>query len=255
MKSLLTFVLTITLTAAASGQRSGVDSLLRAAEKSFIDGRYMDSELGARRALEHKALDIPGRISCERLIATSLIAQGKTQQAEPHFISILKMDPAFEMDPLLTSPKILTVFTETKKQFIQSGTADSSPGHGWDSPASSITYRALLFPGWEQIHKGRVQTGVVLAALGGVSLGTAVATEFLRSSARKDYLAARSPDDIAAKYKIYDRYYRAETYSFVFFALTYVASEIDLLTNHDIGLTTNAAGPAQSSTLTLTLHF
>ncbi len=256
MRLLLIFMLTCSLFAFAWGQRTQVDSLLNAAEVAFNEGAYENAELIAHRLLDSQVLHDADRIACERLIASSLIAQGKPRSAREHFISILKINPSFELDPVLTSPKILTVFTETKIQFASAKNIGPTLRANKNPLNPSITYRALLFPGWEQIHRGRVQTGTAFAALGAISLGTAVTAELLRSSARRDYLSATSPDDIAAKYRIYNRYSHAETYSFILFALTYAVSEIDLFTNGDLALEAYGGfGPDESTTLVLSLHF
>jgi len=256
MRPFLISLLIVFLTGTALSQRSEVDSLLKAAEKAFSDGNYDKAELGVRRVLDRRPLSTADRIASERLIATFLIAQGKIQPAKTHFIAILKMNPSFELDPLLTSPKILSVFTEAKNEFARQGNAYALPEENRDPAGSSITYRALLFPGWEQIHRGQVGKGLAFASIGAASLGTALASEFLRSSARKDYLSATTPDDINAKYRVYNRYYHIETYSLIVFALTYTASEIDLFTSNNLTLeTTSVLGLNESATLTFRIHF
>jgi tetratricopeptide (TPR) repeat protein len=254
-KLLLILVVILLISPLSWGQRADVDSLLQKAESSYNNALYEDAELTARRLLEYQDLRNIDRITCERLIASSLIAQGKPQPARDHFISILRIDPSFELDPVITSPKILSVFVETKRNFAPARSADSSLYIARDLKPP-ISYRAVLFPGWEQIHRGRAQMGAVFATLGAVSLGTGLATEFLRSSARKDYLSATTQNDITEKYKTYNRYYRAETYSFIVFALTYVASEIDLFTSGTQSLEVHAGpGRHESANLTLILRF
>jgi hypothetical protein len=256
MRLLLLSALTLLLFDTALAQRAEVDSILNVAERSYNEGYYENAELAARRLLESSSLQDTDRIACEGLIAFSLIAQGKPLPAREHFISILKINPFFELDPVLTSPKILAVFKETKLLFAPAPKVDSVPSAVHTPLKPSISFRAVLFPGWEQIHKGRTQTGIAFATLGAISLGSGIAAEFLRTSARKDYLSSTSPNDIADKYKIYNRYYHAETYSFILFALTYAASEIDLFTNGDQTMEAHSGlGPNQSATLVLTLHF
>ena len=255
-KFLLLVVVLVIVAPQSKGQRSVVDSLLSVAEQSFNNGAYEAAELLARRLLENQSVQDTDRIACERIIASALVAQGRPAQAREHFTSILKINPSFELDPILTSPKILSVFVETKRMFTPPKPPDSSLFIPRKLVTPSLSYRAVMFPGWEQVHQGRTTTGVVLATAGVVFLGSGIAAEFLRSSSRKDYLAATSPADIADKYKVYDRYHHLETYSFMLFALTYVASEVELFT---VGTQTlelhSRLVPTESTTLTLTLRF
>jgi len=255
-RTLLVMLFIVVGLSLSRGQRAGIDSVLTSAETSFNNGLYENAELIARRLLESHGLRDADRISCERIIAFSLIAQGKPQSAQDHFISILSINSTFELDPVLTSPKILSVFTETKRQFALAKSSDSTQRIAHDSFRSAITYRALLFPGWEQIHSGRSTAGATFLTIGVLTLGSGVAAEFLRSSARKSYNSATSPSDIADKYRTYNRYYHLEAYSFIAFGLTYIGSEIELFSNGAQTLEAHAArGPYESTNLTLSLEF
>jgi hypothetical protein len=172
------------------------------------------------------------RIEAERIIAFSLVAQGKTDLAREHFELILSTNPSFSLDPILTSPKILTVFQEAKINAAarRPGTAEAKRG---GQEGTNITFRAVLFPGWEQLYQGRSETGLILVGAGVLTLGSGMTFEILRAPARRDYLAATQPSDIASKYNTYNRYYRGEVYSFIAFAAVYVASEFDLFLNSD----------------------
>jgi hypothetical protein len=118
---------------------------------------------------------------------------------------------------------------------------------------TSITYRAVVFPGWEQLYAGRTTTGSLFLGAGVVTLGTGITFEILRSSARKEYLASTDPSDIRSKYDLYNRYYKAEITSFVAFAVVYAASEIDIFAfNHSPSVSVK---PVLSSTRGTTLTF
>ena len=240
----------------ARSQRAPVDSLVQAAENAFNNAMYENAELIARRLLESPGLPDTLRIACERLIGSSLIAQGKPSLAKEHFSVMLKIDPTFEFDPVITSPKILSVFTETKREFVASRRFDSTLVARAPATGSALSYRAILFPGWEQLHTDRSTMGTALLSLGALSLGSGIAAEFLRSSSRRDYLAATTPSDIADKYKIYNRYYRAESFAFIVFAATYAASEIDLFTSDTHSVQIHAAmGDHNSSQIVFSLRF
>ncbi len=213
------------------GQASSADSSLKSANRLYSTGAYESAELTARRAMEQGPIADSVRIEAERIIAFSLVAQGKSDLARDHFEVILATNPSFALDPILTSPKILTVFQEARLRYTASHAPASVEEKGNRGAFSGITYRTILFPGWEQYHQGRTTTGLILAGAGVVALGSALTFESLRAPARKDYLAATLPADIASKYDRYNRYYHGEVYSCIAFAAVYIASELDVFLN------------------------
>jgi hypothetical protein len=234
----------VVLVATSSAQTPASDSTLSAANKLYNAGSYESAELAARRRMELGPIAAPIRIEAERIIAFSLVAQGKPDLAREHFEIILSVDPSFGLDPVLTSPKILTVFQEAKIHAAavrRQGSIDASPNEG---ERSGVSFRAVLFPGWEQLHQGRSDVGLVFAGAGVLTLGSAITFEILRGSARKDYLAATQPGDIASKYNRYNRYYRGEVYSFIAFAGVYIASEFDIFLNSDRSVDIRATSAA-----------
>jgi len=215
----------------ASGQASRTDSALKAASKLYDSGSYESAELAARRLLEQAPILDSVRIEAERIIAFSLVAQGKMDLAREHFESILALNPTFALDPILTSPKILTVFQEARLLIASRYKGEGVSGGREDNAITSVSFRTAFFPGWEQYHQGRSEAGLIFASAGVLTLGSAITFEFLRAPARTDYLSATHPAEIASKYNTYNRYYRGEAYSFIAFAAIYVASEFDVFLN------------------------
>lgn len=255
-KTLIVVAAFVVLGPAASGQTFDRDSTLKAANRLYDAGSYESAELTARRLMEQGPMADSIRMEAERIIAFSLVAQGKTELAREHFESILAVNPSFEFDPILTSPKILTVFREAKLRSSAARKA-SIVADKKDKPVlSDITFRTILFPGWEQYYQGRTDVGLVFMSAGVLSLGSAIEFEILRAPARRDYLAATLPADIASKYRSYNRYYRGEVYSFIAFAAVYIASEFDVFLNRgrsvEIQLSTDEA---KGSGLVLSLRW
>ncbi len=213
------------------GQATVADSALKSANGLYNAGSYESAELAARRLMEQGPIADSIRVQAERIIAFSLVAQGKTELAREHFETILAVSPSFDLDPVLTSPKILAVFREAKLHFAAVRRPQQSADRQDKTFLSGITFRTVLFPGWEQLHQGRTTSGVIFGGAGLLTLGSALTFEAFRLPARKDYLAATQPADIDAKYKLYNRYYRGEVYSFIAFAAVYVASELDVFLN------------------------
>ena len=240
----------------ALAQKVESDSALDAANRLYNAGSYESAELAARRRIEQAPIADSIRVEAERIIAFSLVAQAKPALAREHFETILSLEPAFSLDAILTSPKILTVFQEAKIHSTATrkpGTADATTREG---EVTAITYRTVLFPGWEQLHQGRDTPGLVFGGAGVLTLGSAITFEFLRAPARRDYLAATQPSDISNKYDKYNRMYRGEVYSLVAFAAVYIASEFDVFLNPDPPMDIHAASNRLGgSDIVLSFHF
>lgn len=256
-------VLIISLIALCAGsafsqQTASTDSTLREIERLYNAARYSDAELEARRLREETVTGDSVKVQIEKWIAFSLIAQGKSSIARERFIMALTIDPDFDLDPVLTSPKILTVFNDAKAKYLsvirlQPDTAQS-PGLRRHTP---ISYRTVLFPGWEQLHRERTTVGAVFLGAGIATLGAGLALEFLRSDARDSYLKATLPADIASKYDSYNTYRKAETYSFIAFAVVYIASQVDIFTESTHLSAGGEAknGPSGGPSLTISVAF
>jgi hypothetical protein len=236
MKKYLIVVIIIFLSAVSAYSQNGgaIDSTLREIEGMYNSARYVDAELEARRLLEVPSIADSAAVRIEQWIAFSLIAQGKNSPARDRFIALLKIDPEYELDPVLTSPKILTVFNDARSMFLSSRRSQSSGEPSALFPQrGQITFRTLLFPGWEQHYQGKSTKGMIFLGAGAAALGSGIVFEALRSDARTEYLNATRPSDIAEKYDSYNTYRKAEIYSFIAFAVVYIVSEIDVVSSQD----------------------
>jgi hypothetical protein len=225
------FLLFLFLTPAYA-QQSSIDSTLTAIESLYNSGQYFSAELEARRLSEEKNLSDSVTIRIQKWIAFSLVAQGKNSLALERFASILTLSPTFDLDPVLTSPKILTVFNEAKTKFLSQQKQFSRDSAGETSSDlvknNSVTFRTIVFPGLEQLHRRQSARGIFFFSLGAASLGSGITFEVLRSNARNEYLKSTVPSDISSKYNTYNTYRKAEIYSFITFGVVYVLSEIDV---------------------------
>ena len=216
----------------ALAQSNSIDSTFHSIESLFESGMYVNAEVEARRVVEMPDLSDSVIIVAEKWIAFSLVAQGKLSLASDHFAALLKLNPQFELDPILTSPKILAVFNETKanlaaRRKLESDTLAVHPLR----QSIAVSFRTVVFPGWEQLHTNRATAGYLFLGGGIGALGAGIAFEALRSSARSEYLSATTASTIESKYSTYNNYYKAEAYAFSAFAIIYVVSEIDVFGN------------------------
>lgn len=243
---------TVILPSVRAQDGAGQDSLLATVRSLYENGSFVSAELEARRLLDQEGIGDSLRILAEQYIAFSLIAQGKNASAAEYFVSILKADSTYSLDPLLTSPKIIMVYEEGRRRFNQERSQTSPPVLSpVESPPSGPSFRLLLFPGWEQLHQGRSTKGTVLLSAGALTLGSFVTFDVLRRSAREDYLSATSPEEASARYEDYDRYYKAEYYSAAAFVAVYLYSAFDAF--FDLPPRLDAARTPDGSGVQLTL--
>jgi hypothetical protein len=232
MKKLISFFWFSVFTAVpALAQPKNIDSTFHAIESMFESGAYMNVEVEARRCAEQPMLVDSLRCIAEKWIAFSLVAQGRPTLALDHFSVVLTLNPQFELDPVLTSPKILAVFDEAKVRMNERRKISSDSATALSSNrAPEVSFRTIVFPGWEQLHENRTTSGTLFFAGGVGTLGAGIACETLRSSARSEYLSATTPSAIQSKYSAYNKYFKAGQYALGAFALVYLASEIDVFT-------------------------
>jgi hypothetical protein len=221
----LAFLCGGTLRAQTNARADSVVALLR---ELYEQGSYLSSEVEARRLLDTQSLPDSLRVQAEQYLAFSLVAQGKNAGAVDHLITILKIDSTFSLDPILTSPKILSVFGEARRQFGNLKPANHSPVlPGAQQQGRTVTFRTILFPGWEQAYQGRTAKGYTLLAAGVLSLGSTLVFDRKRRSARDEYLVADTPELAMSRYTVYNNSLKAEYYSLAAFLAFYVYSQFD----------------------------
>jgi hypothetical protein len=231
-----------------------VDSIVALVQGLYEQGSYLSSEVEARRLLENRSLPDSMRVRAEQYLAFSLVAQAKNTGAVDHFITILRIDSTFALDPILTSPKILSVFGEARKQYgILKLSEHSSHQSVQRLPEHGVTFRAVLFPGWEQAYQGRTVKGYSLIGAGILALGATVYFDRERRSAKEEYLAANTPELATSRYTRYNNNYKAEYYSLAAFLTFYVYSQFDAF--FDLPPHLDPVVTQSKSNVQVTLHF
>ena len=235
------------------------DSTLAAIRSLYDNGSYISAELQARRVLEDRRVNDTLRVQLEKYLGFTLVAQGKNESAEEHFLNALRIDSNLTLDPVLTSPKILTVFEAAKAQYrmemAKNESEASSQSRNLVTVSHGPTFRAILFPGWDQLHQGRRTKGYILLGAGAAAAVIAIASDFLRRDARTNYLNASTPSIAESRYNTYNLYYRTEIYSVSAFVLIYVYSELDAFLNLPPNLDANYSPSTRSMNLGLHITF
>jgi hypothetical protein len=204
------------------------DSLLTIIRDLYEKGSYLTAEVEARRLLDNHSLPDSMRVRAEQYLSFSLVAQAKNAGAIDHFVTILKIDSTYALDSVLTSPKILAVLAEARRQYGIVGPSSAlHPQNSQQTADRGVTFRTVLFPGWEQTYRGRTTKGYALIGAGALSLGLTIYCDRERRTAHDDYIAASTPELAAARYTRYNNFYKAEYYSLGAFIVIYLYSQLD----------------------------
>ncbi len=261
---LVLFAALSALSSPAFGQTlTRADSTINSIKNLFDNGSYLSAELEARRMLEDRTVSDSARVQLEKYLAFSLVAEGRNRPAIDHFIKALRIDSSLTLDPVMTSPKILEVFRSAKEQFVSSLKIELSARKNEAAQEGTIretrlngpTFRAILFPGWEQVYEGRTTKGYALLGAGALTAASSIAFDFLRRDARSRYLNAATPVLAASTYKTYNSYYKLEFYSVSAFVLVYVYSELDAFLKLPPHLDINYSPESKSANLNLRISF
>lgn len=150
-------------------------------------------------------------ITIHQFTALSFYHVGKIDSARSHFLSLLSIAPAFELDPIKISPKIIDFFNQLKEEIPDRGT-DTPIGYTKyvfvEDLRPGATLRSMVLPGWGQIHKGQKKRGWIM---GGAFLSSFAATGislYLEKKNHDEYLDSSTPSAIEENYQTYDDWFK-----------------------------------------------
>lgn len=189
-----------------------LDSLRTAAQNALDEGRFEDAELTALRGLRSaEAVDDLAEIPFRVVLATIYVAREQQGFALSEFRRIIAINPAFEMDPVLTSPKIITVFGQAKREYVEQVLSQPEAYRLPEADAKlSASWRSAVLPGWGQAYKQQKVKATVFGVLQAATLAAFVAFVFEADSRKDDYLAVNEYGNpiIEERYSDYRKAYR-----------------------------------------------
>jgi len=165
---------------------------------------------------------------------------GNSTLAANHFWNLLSIDPTFTLDPVTTSPKVLTLFQKTKMKVLQDMNKRLKTLQLQNT--RSIPWQAV-FPGWEQWRRGYRGKGTALAGVGLVALGGTIYSILETRKRKNAYLAETDPNEIKVLYNEYNSIYKKQ-YTFAYaLGAVWALSQIDLTlwSNPHISFKTSAS--------------
>lgn len=165
-----------------------------------------------------------------------LIAYSRDGEAEARseFINALRLAPDLQLDSLLVSPKILSVFNEVRAELERprEGPAEQASSVRYvivEDPRAEAALRSMLLPGWGQLHKGERRKGLFLLGTWSAAVAGATITFFGRRSARRAYEDADTVDEALDRYDPYNRWHQAHQAVLVGMAGVWLFGYVDAL--------------------------
>lgn len=227
MRILILWLISLSFLPAQDG--SGDPPLIQRIAQSYARLQYEETDRLLGLALDaERSFSAADRVEIFKYAAFRRFQAGETDSARHYFWRLLEIDPAYSLDPVATSPKILGLFQQTKIDYLLS-LQDRLTRLEESVFRRSVPWRSLVLPGWEQWHRGYRWKGAVWAGLA-VAAGTGTIAAVLESERRyDDYLAERNPDRVLARYDDYNRAYRGQFFWGYALAGVWLASHLDAL--------------------------
>lgn len=191
-------------------------------------------------------------IEIYRMRAISFYSAGKLNLSLGDFLTILKIKPAFNLDPVKTSPKILNFFNSIKANFQAIIPPDSkadlpdttqlkhTPGDKKANIPGQVI-RSLIIPGWGHQEAGLSKKGRLLGGTSLVTMSLAGYFIFDTYKNEKAYLNEVDKSQIETKYQAYNTAYKTRNVLLLSYGLIWLYSQVDLLFFNHKDLKTPAA--------------
>lgn len=170
-------------------QRTAADSLYQAAGTAYEDGNWDGAELAAQRGLIEAAnLDELGKLRFHILLGFVYVAREQKQFALQEFTHVLTVNPAYEPDPVQTSPKILDVFREARQNYMLKVASQPAVFRMPQADVRlSASWRSLVLPGWGQFYKRQELKGTAFAVAQAFSLAALIFEQSESNRRHRDY--------------------------------------------------------------------
>jgi len=141
--------------------------------------------------------DKASKVEILRMVAFANVALDRKEKAKENFLSLLALAPNYYLDSLLTSPKIIEIFSQAKNEFVQ-----NQPTR--QQKSDPLRY---FYPGLVQIQQGKRGRGYLLLSIQTVSILGFVTTSILTPIYHQKYLDQTVPTEIDRSYNQYKAVY------------------------------------------------
>lgn len=170
------------------------------------------------------------QVAIYRYGAIRRVQEGDSEVVRSYFRQMLDLDPAIELDPVTTSPKVLLVFQQAKLDYtagiqerlnaIEKAMAFEKENRPW---------RSLIFPGWEQYRRGYKLKGITWAVLGTATIAGTVQSVLTTRSRFDTYIDETNRNLLEERYNSYNNAYQSQFYWGYALASVWLASHVDAI--------------------------
>jgi hypothetical protein len=208
------------------------DGLLLEAKTAYDDGRFDEAELAALRGLHEVETDELATIPFHALLGFVYVARDQTDFAYREFYKAVAINPAYDLDPVMISPKILEVFRRAKTDYMDMLMEQPAI---YRLPQADVrmaaSARSLILPGWGQYYKQQRIKGTVFIAAQVLTLAALGVLQAEVGRRHDDYLAVKGQNSpiIEDRFQEYRRAYRARNAVGFFTLGIYIVNYLDAL--------------------------
>jgi hypothetical protein len=145
------------------------------------------------------------------LLGFVYVARDQSEAARTEFLKVLAVNPAYELDPVATSPKIIEVFRNARNEYLVRVASEPAI---YRMPQADVrlsaSWRSLLVPGWGQVYKDQDTKGAAFAAAQVLSLAALIFMQTEVNRRHDDYLRIRdfNNPDVEDRFQEYRRAYQ-----------------------------------------------
>ncbi|MCB9059743.1 MAG: hypothetical protein H6627_14350 [Calditrichae bacterium] len=251
MKTLIIFLLII---AAANVQSQSLESRLNDAYNNFNNTR-VDSLLD-QAAVHVDSFPSAEKVAFHKYSAFRAFRENRGEQVTAHFRELITINPAYVLDPVTTSPKLIMMFDKAKIEYLEKQQKRLNDLSRMPA-AEPFPWRSVTFPGLEQWHRGAKTKGLIWGAAGLVTLTGTLQAVIRTASSRQEYLDAADTQAATNKYKSYNDLYRSQYYWAYGLCVVWIANYFDAvyLTENLPAAVSFGMMDQQTAAVTLRVHF
>lgn len=210
IRTVLFFFVSVFIYQTISGQVFDSDIIqVKVLYESLEFNRAINS--GQRLLKSNQELNKEELVTIHNYMALSFYNIGKIDSARSHFLTLLSIQPDFELDPINVSPKIISFFEQIKKEVKKSQTENTIGYTKYvflEDLRPAATFRSALIPGWGQIYKNQKKRGYII---GGAFITSLIATGtsiYFEKDTHNKYLDSTTPNTIEENYKTYNSWFK-----------------------------------------------
>jgi len=203
------------------------DNVIKMSDQLLVKGNLTDSLL----------------IEVNIMRAVSFYASGNLDKTNKSFENILLIKRNYSPDPLIISPKLVSLFEDVKAMFyknnpklivLKDSTKITQNIKNMDPNTTRIaTLRNIIVPGLGQLYMGKKTNGWIFTISSSFALAGMVYFIFDSKTKENDYLTETNQLLIQQKYDKYNKSYKIRNIMIFSYAIIWIYSQLDLLLFND----------------------